>query len=400
MKPATRAALRALRWGVTVVLWVGVAVLALHRSGYPVLLGRYSHEFAAFLVVATLFATATTAALWVLPGRTEWLRKARRNLAVPLLLLLVSLGLSMAALEGVLRTTDLFGASMYGEVRRYMEDLVPDDQLVVRQRPNLHTSYEGVDVRTNELGLRERPLSEIPAGPRILLLGNSVTFGWGVRQDETFGRLLEKRLGVATINTGVPGYNTTQAFRFLERDGDALHPDVVLVMYVGNDIDPLGPSPQSMRSFAGFREHPVLNVEYALGRSWAFSIFRHILPVLLTPPDPDPSAPGWRDSMASLQDIADWGQAHHVPVAVFLYRMTSDATTDLINDSISAMSQRDGFLYRDALPWFEGKDVRTLTNSFIDSHPNAAGHRILAEGMAQALAGLPSLQTDTVAGGP
>jgi lysophospholipase L1-like esterase len=45
-----------------------------------------------------------------------------------------------------------------------------------------------------------------------------------------------------------------------------------------------------------------------------------------------------------------------------------------------------GFEFADALPWFAGRNIRRLTNSFLDSHPNPAGHRVLAAGAAEWLA--------------
>src|SRR5262245_60753707 len=58
------------------------------------------------------------------------------------------------------------------------------------------TNYVGVPVSVNRLGLRDREVSvPKPAGTfRILGVGDSVTFGYGVRVEDTYLRILEDRL--------------------------------------------------------------------------------------------------------------------------------------------------------------------------------------------------------------
>ena len=53
----------------------------------------------------------------------------------------------------------------------------------------------------------------------------------------------------------------------------------------------------------------------------------------------------------------------------------------------------------DMFPWFQGESVREITNSIVDTHPNAEGHRLIAEGMLEALTamGLIALPTNEAA---
>ena len=77
---------------------------------------------------------------------------------------------------------------------------------------------------------------EIPAGGhRILFLGDSQTMGAGVREEETFVRLLE-RPGRVCINGGVQGYGQPYELIYYYEIGQALEPDeTVLCFYTGND---------------------------------------------------------------------------------------------------------------------------------------------------------------------
>jgi hypothetical protein len=78
-----------------------------------------------------------------------------------------------------------------------------------------------------------------PAGVRrVVLLGDSTAWGWGVDDTEAWPRLVEAELGgaVEIVNLAVPGYGTDQELWALERDGLAYAPDLVLLAFVHNDV--------------------------------------------------------------------------------------------------------------------------------------------------------------------
>jgi lysophospholipase L1-like esterase len=119
-----------------------------------------------------------------------------------------------------------------------------DPRVLFEPRPGFNGFSEGTWVTTNSRGLRERELpSTKPAGTRrAVFLGDSVTFGAGVRDDEAFPRLLEASINgssaspIETVNTGVVGYNTIQEQARLEQVGLAYQPDVVVLTFVVNDM--------------------------------------------------------------------------------------------------------------------------------------------------------------------
>jgi len=98
---------------------------------------------------------------------------------------------------------------------------------------------------SNAQGLREDhavPLGKPTGEVRILFLGDSVTFGYLVRHDETFVEGVERELRsrvpsvrVECINAGVPGYSLFQGLRFLETRGFAFAPDLVVLEFGWND---------------------------------------------------------------------------------------------------------------------------------------------------------------------
>lgn len=70
---------------------------------------------------------------------------------------------------------------------------------------------------------------------RILLIGDSCTYGYGVSTPETYAVVLESLLdSVDVVNLGVPGYTSYQGARLLEGAFD-LQPDLVVAAFGFND---------------------------------------------------------------------------------------------------------------------------------------------------------------------
>lgn len=124
----------------------------------------------------------------------------------------------------------------------------PDDSdlIIYRLKPNLSVKFHDVPVTTNSFGMRGPEIRvEKPAGVyRIALLGDSFAFGWGVEEEKTFARVIERELNAALpqgpkvelLNFGVPGYSTFQEVASFEQYGAKFHPDLVLVYWVENDF--------------------------------------------------------------------------------------------------------------------------------------------------------------------
>jgi lysophospholipase L1-like esterase len=94
-------------------------------------------------------------------------------------------------------------------------------------------------VRCNSQGLRDREHSFAKSAGtrRILVLGDSFAWGFGVENDEMFSTRLERELSNSeTINFGVTGYNAVQELARLESDGLAYDPDWLVVLFCDNDL--------------------------------------------------------------------------------------------------------------------------------------------------------------------
>lgn len=136
-----------------------------------------------------------------------------------------------------------FGLRPFTEPRTTL--FTPDRELGWRLVPGARDEWGGVRVAINARGMRGPVLDhEKPEGTaRILFLGDSVTFGYGVERDEDLfaqgvGRELTRRQGrpVEIVNAGVGGYSPWQQALFFEREGVRYAPDLVVVGFVLNDV--------------------------------------------------------------------------------------------------------------------------------------------------------------------
>ncbi|MDD5195276.1 MAG: SGNH/GDSL hydrolase family protein [Candidatus Omnitrophica bacterium] len=111
------------------------------------------------------------------------------------------------------------------------------------QKPNMIMKLMDVTVCTNSDGLRdiEYPVPRSDKA-RFILLGDSITFGWGVEQKDAFENILETELNkwhpTEIINFGTGNYNTEQEVNLFFEKGLKYKPDKVVVFYFINDAEP------------------------------------------------------------------------------------------------------------------------------------------------------------------
>lgn len=119
-----------------------------------------------------------------------------------------------------------------------------DDVYGWKNIPNWQATTIGKPLSINSKGLRDREYPhQKPAGTkRILVLGDSYTWGYGVGNTEIYTEVLERMLAnesspYEVINAGVSGWGTDQQYLFLVREGLKYSPDLVIVSHFINDLD-------------------------------------------------------------------------------------------------------------------------------------------------------------------
>ncbi len=93
--------------------------------------------------------------------------------------------------------------------------------------------------QTNSRGLRDKEykLDKTEGIKRIVVLGDSFTWGYGVNNNEIYTERLESILpNTEVINLGVTAYQLRQEITYFKREGIKYHPDIVIVGFCLNDI--------------------------------------------------------------------------------------------------------------------------------------------------------------------
>lgn len=135
-------------------------------------------------------------------------------------------------------------------------------RIVYELVPNLQVIFRGEWLTTSAAGFRgpEWPAPKPGDAVRIVGLGDSVMFGWGVADGNEYLRLLENRLNREyperqwqVANLSVPGYNTVMEVETLKEKGLRLAPDFVVLGYCGNDLN-LPSFIRDERDYFGVRE--------------------------------------------------------------------------------------------------------------------------------------------------
>jgi hypothetical protein len=100
--------------------------------------------------------------------------------------------------------------------------------------------FDGKVLNSNSRGLRgktEYPWERSPGKERILVLGDSFTFGEEVSDEETYAQGLESALpNCEVLNLGVQGYGHDQMLLYLKEEGVKYRPDLVILGFTYLDI--------------------------------------------------------------------------------------------------------------------------------------------------------------------
>lgn len=308
---------------------------------------------------------------------------------------------------------------------RGLHQVRPDRPWLYGLRPGARATLSAsgdVAYAINQDGFRDRRYAR-PRPPdafRILILGDSVTFGYGVAEGETYPTRIESLLGAGfeVLNFGVGGYNPYNEAALFADVGVSYEPDLVLVQFCTNDLnDPtlhfdaqtrqhLGelpdeafPDPAARRSAAPPRPLSALGCR-------SLRLCARMDELLVR----------WRDatrdreeSLAALRSLdalpegapRAWLARHYGAIAdaaarigagfavlAFPFRaQVEGGASARLQQQLVALGAEDGWETVDLLPAFQAARAAGAEPLFLDVwHPSAAGHRLAARAIVEALA--------------
>jgi lysophospholipase L1-like esterase len=263
--------------------------------------------------------------------------------------------------------------------------------------PNTRKVAVGAMVETNSYGMRgpEPVLDQSGALYRIVALGDSFTFGFGVSGEDTYPSVLARLLNARpdlnhrfdVLNLGVAGYCSRDEALLFKHKGLQWNPRLLIIGYVLNDpeIDPMQP-------LQAYFQTPVWWQYFNLGRLVAHATFAS---------DVQRLGHGdyhfylhaehqrkWQSVLTAFQDIAEMTAPRHVQVLVVIFPEIplnrpnfswAQYQYQPIHRQVADAATRNGFAVLDLLEPFAQYPPQELILSIQDTHPNKRADELAAQ---------------------
>jgi lysophospholipase L1-like esterase len=282
-------------------------------------------------------------------------------------------------------------------------------------------------IETDEHGFRNR--SPWPDRAEVVIVGDSMAYGYGVAKEQAWPTLLDDALPVSRVITlGMPGTVPQQYTRYFERFGAALHPKVLIyTIFAGNDISEApvfdqwladgslgnydvwrefqGKPPSVVKSFLE-RSYLVLaldglkkslrygfssiTIQLADGGKLSLAPSRYASTIAVN----KPGEPGFDSIVRATREakaLADAIGCHFivlfVPTAESVYLPLNNRTFARLSHPLQeALAREQGIATLNLTDPFTKIAARGQTLFFqVDGHPNALGNRVMADYVAQYL---------------
>lgn len=290
-------------------------------------------------------------------------------------------------------------------------------------KPGSTYTWQGIPVEINSHGLRgsEASYEKPPATFRILNLGDSIVMGWGVREENTYGRRLESRLNeransdlnFEVINAGVPGWSLDNALAYLQADGFKYQPDLIVMdLTIANDINGRSAllAGNDSGPFRWLSDHtyfwPFLQSQAAWAKARAEGKDR--VDTINPPTNPakyfplDPQSVRWTERWNTILEINRMASEKNIPVVLVLFplefQVLDESFPTLPQELLSMKAVEAGIPALDMLPVFRQACLDKpggpchLEDRYLFAdvwmHPSAEGHKLVAAELEAYLSGI------------
>jgi hypothetical protein len=324
--------------------------------------------------------------------------RSKREVVISAMLVLVALFFSLCAAELLIRFKNSSMNNYDIEMWRYSRELKtpsPDPALDFDHVHSKSALLQHVDIRVNNWGLRGADVGAPEGGKRrILLLGGSITLGWGVPEPDTLSYRLEQKFRAAgedvqVLNAGVGNYNAERYVSRFFKELTGLQATDIVVHYFLRDAEQLPPGGGNF-----LLRHSELAVTLWIAyhrwfdRQGEQSLVDHYHNVYQT------NAPGFRAMTESLRRLANYAEQNNIRVYLAMVpdvHNLVDYKFKFVHELMRNLAKEDGYTFVDLLPALQGRPPAELWAMPGDPHPNSLGHRLMADAL------FPVLDTERVA---
>ena len=293
---------------------------------------------------------------------------------------------------------------------RLFRQQFPTDEILLAGRipfnfkPGGEGRYAGVPIRINREGFRDREIGQRRDGEvRIAVIGDSIAFGHGLRDEDTLSRRLESKLNLAlknggrraaVYNFGIPGSTGYEHYLIAKKVADLDFDRVIWVYYLN---DPVFESwnlglrecgvdvPWSYRLTRRLRRSHVVDLSlerieaWRAGRRFGFPspyFFAH-----------EPGDPGFECVRRSLKAAAEMLKGRGIEGLFVTYPMPLVVGTRYpfraVHRQMIALAEADGFAALDLAPVFDSVTPEQVMLHEFDRHPNGFANDLAAEAIAE-----------------
>lgn len=230
---------------------------------------------------------------------------------------------------------------------------------------------------------------------RVIVVGDSFTYGGKGHFDDTFPKRLERMLNlnehqrkVEVLNWGVPGYSTAQEYELVKKAVDSYHPDLIILEVTLNDpeLQPYGAThhPRKKGKFKVFLERNWQTYQLVSSRISATILDKQYIQYyqdLFNHPDT------WHHFSGAVKHIAHLTKERNVPTVAMIFPLFSHPLNekypyaDITNKAIAEFELNE-FPILNLFPYFKNIPPQRLQAiPGVDSHPNEIADRIATDAL-------------------
>ena len=309
----------------------------------------------------------------------------KSNAVLSVLVFIVSIAIALVAVEILLRLKNSSMKNYDIEMWRYAKLLKvkSDDPMLGHEHVKDGSAIlQSVTIRTNEYGLRGGPLKSQPVARRIIFLGGSITLGWGVAEEETLTAQLEAMLqgegeSVEVLNAGVGNYNAERYVeRYMRQLKDIKVTDIVVQYFLrdAEALDPGGGNILLRNSELAVTAWIVAN--RLMNREGENALTEHYKRVY------EPDQPGFLAMRRALKRLSDHCKSATLRCYLAMtpdFHNLKDYPFGYVHERMKATAKELAYVFVDLLPGLGKLPPSQLWAMPGDPHPNALGHRLMAE---------------------
>ena len=162
-----------------------------------------------------------------------------KNISSNIILLFFSIFIVLLAIETYVRLVADDGLNLDLEMLKYansMKVISNNKSIGIEHKKNIKKKLMGVDINLNSQGFRNNEnISD--SKKKILMLGDSMTFGWGANETFSFGLEKELKENYQVLNAGIGNTNTYMQINNFFNNFVQYDFDIIILNFFVNDFE-------------------------------------------------------------------------------------------------------------------------------------------------------------------